>query len=129
MPGKRDPESLNFDKSHNWIELVDDTIVFGITPEAISRAQQIVFLELPEQGKAYKKGEACGHLESAKWSGEIIMPVTGEIIELNEKLADSPEMLNEDAYEAWIAKIKPEKLAELDSLMDFKSYKEFLKSE
>ena len=112
-------------KSH---EYVYNKNVIGLTDYAIEQLGDIVFLELPEVGDEFKKGETFANIESVKAASEIYMPISGKITEVNESLVDSPEMLNEDCYEnGWLVKIEPTSGDdELEDLMTYSEYKEEL---
>ncbi|CAB49742.1 gcvH glycine cleavage system protein H [Pyrococcus abyssi GE5] len=123
-------EGLYYTKEHEWAQVLEDgTVLVGITDYAQKELGDIAYVELPEVGKEVKKGEVLCEVESVKAVSEVYAPVSGEVIEVNEELSDSPEKINEDPYGAWIAKIKPNNLEEeLKELMDAEKYAEFLKS-
>ena len=123
------PDDLYYEKNHFWAK--DDgsgNIIFGATDFFQKLAGEIVYIELPMKGAKVKQSESLSSLESGKWVGKIFAPVSGEIVESNANLDDSPELLNVSAYdEGWIAKIKPSNLeAELKNLMktgpDFENF-------
>ena len=123
-------KDLNYDKFNNWIKIDGEIAVFGITDIAVKQARDIAFIELPEEGSDTELGKSCGQIESAKWSGEIIAPISGEIIEINKSLEDDPGIMNSDPYgKGWIAKIKLSKLSEIETLMDADQAIEWIKSE
>jgi len=100
------PEELKYSKSDEWVKLLDDgTALVGITDYAQSEMGDLVFINLPVEGDATEKGTAMCDIESVKAVSDVICPLTGEILEVNEELADAPEKLNSDPYGAWIAKI------------------------
>jgi len=99
------PEELKYSKSDEWVKLLDDgTALVGITDYAQSEMGDLVFINLPVEGDATEKGTAMCDIESVKAVSDVICPLTGEILEVNEELADAPEKLNSDPYGAWIAK-------------------------
>lgn len=118
------PADLRFAQSHEWARLeADGTVTVGISDHAQEALGDVVFVELAEVGKVFAAGEAAGVVESVKAASDIYAPVGGEVIAVNEELADSPEALNEDPYGAWIFKLKPSNNAELDKLLDAAGYK------
>ncbi|MBA6114454.1 glycine cleavage system protein GcvH [Pseudomonas putida] len=118
------PADLRFAESHEWARLeADGTVTVGISDHAQQALGDVVFVELAEVGKVFAAGDAAGVVESVKAASDIYAPVSGEVIEVNEALADSPEQLNEAPYTAWIFKLKPSDQAELDKLLDAAGYK------
>ncbi|HQR02623.1 MAG: glycine cleavage system protein GcvH [Proteobacteria bacterium] len=117
------PAELKYAKSHEWIKIeADGTAVVGITDHAQEALGDIVFLELPEIGRIVKAGEEVAVVESVKAASDIYAPLSGEIIATNTAAADTPESVNNDAYGAWLFKIRPGNPAELDSLLDAAGY-------
>ena len=122
-------EKLLCSKSHEDLLLNDDnTYTIGLTDYAVEQLGDIVFIELPEVGNEFKKGESFGAVESVKAASEIYMPISGKVIEINESLVDSPETLNDDVYESgWLIKIEATgEASEQDDLMEYEDYKEDL---
>ncbi len=127
---------MTFDKdvkyleSHEWARKDGDVIVCGISDYAQDSLGDIVFVELPEVGQSLKKGEAFGVVESVKAASDVYMPVSGEIVEINGVLEETPETVNEDPFgDGWLIKIKASDPAEYDGLMsadDYKTYTEGL---
>lgn len=118
------PSDLRFAESHEWARLeTDGTVTVGISDHAQQALGDVVFVELAEVGKVFGSGDAAGVVESVKAASDIYAPVAGEVIAVNDELADSPELLNENPYGAWIFKLKPSNLAELDKLLDAAGYK------
>jgi glycine cleavage system H protein len=118
------PGDLKYTKSHEWIREEDDgTVVVGITNHAQLALGDLVFVEPPEVGTEVSAGDACAVVESVKAASDVYSPVSGEVVESNEALADSPELVNQDAYgDGWIMRIQPSDAAELDGLMDAEAY-------
>ena len=117
------PANLKYAKSHEWARLeADGSVTIGITDHAQEALGDIVFLELPEVGRKVKAGEECAVVESVKAASDIYAPISGEIIETNQAAIDAPETVNQDAYSAWLFKIKPSAPAELDALLDAAAY-------
>ncbi|MDE4540578.1 glycine cleavage system protein GcvH [Pseudomonas sp. ITEM 17296] len=117
------PAELRFAESHEWARLESDgTVTVGISDHAQEALGDVVFVELVEVGKVFAQGDAAGVVESVKAASDIYAPIGGEVIAVNEALADSPELLNEEPYGAWIFKLKPSDKAELDKLLDAAGY-------
>jgi glycine cleavage system H protein len=117
------PEQLKYTETHEWVAGdAAGTLAVGITDHAQEVLGDIVFLELPQVGKRYAKGEACAVIESVKAASDINMPVAGEIVAANADLAKSPEQVNADAYAAWMFKLKPDNAADVGRLMDAAAY-------
>ncbi|CAM3166252.1 glycine cleavage system H protein [Pseudomonas gessardii] len=118
------PAALRFAESHEWARLeADGSVTVGISDHAQSALGDVVFVDLAEVGKVFAAGDAAGVVESVKAASDIYSPVSGEVIAVNEELTDTPELLNEKPYEAWIFKLKPSNTAELDKLLDAAGYK------
>lgn len=119
-------ESLLFAKSHEWVlDNGDGTVTLGISEQAQSLLGDIVFVDLPEVGDDIEAGESFSLVESVKAASDIYAAISGEIIEVNEELDDSPELINEQPYDGgWIAKVKLSDASELDDLMSFSTYQE-----
>ncbi|MBI6923115.1 MULTISPECIES: glycine cleavage system protein GcvH [Pseudomonas] len=118
------PAELRFAQSHEWARLeTDGSVTVGISDHAQQALGDVVFVELAEVGKVFAAGETAGVVESVKAASDIYAPVGGEVIAVNEALADSPEQLNEQPYDAWIFKLKPSSQADLDNLLDAAGYK------
>jgi len=112
-----------YTETDEWIKVTDDVAVVGITDYAQKKLKDIVGIELPEVGKKVKKGEAIGVIESIKATADVYAPISGEVVEVNEKLLDSPELINNDPYgDGWIVKIKIEDKSELDKLLKPQEY-------
>ncbi len=119
--------TIKYTEDHEWISLDGDVGTVGITDHAQEQLGEVVFVEAPEVGKTYEKGDAGGVVESVKAASEIYVPVTGEIVEVNEALADAPDTVNSDPMGAgWFFKIKLVDTAQLDALMDDAAYKAFI---
>lgn len=118
------PANLKYTQSHEWIRLeADGTITVGITDHAQEALGDIVFLELPEAGRTVKAGEECAVVESVKAASDIYAPIAGEIVARNDAAVDTPESVNQDAYAAWLFKLKPANAADLNALLDAAAYK------
>lgn len=121
--------SIKFTQEHEWINADDAAAaVVGITVHAQDALGDVVFVDLPEVGKTYTKGEVAGVVESVKAAADIYMPVNGEVVEVNEALRDDPSLANTAPMDAgWFFKVKLSDAAELDALMDATSYEDLLK--
>ena len=118
------PADLRFAESHEWARLeADGSITVGISDHAQEALGDVVFVELPELGKVFAAGDTAGVVESVKAASDIYSPVSGEVIAVNDGLADAPEGLNDDSYANWIFKLKPANTAELEKLLDAAGYK------
>ena len=118
------PADLRFAESHEWARLeADGSITVGISDHAQEALGDVVFVELPEVGKVFAAGDTAGVVESVKAASDIYSPVSGEVIAVNDGLADAPEGLNDDSYVNWIFKLKPANTAELEKLLDAAGYK------
>ena len=123
------PEGILCSKSHEYLLENDDSVyTVGLTDYAVEQLGDIVFVELPEVGTEYSKGEVFATVESVKAASEIYMPVGGKIVEVNEKIVETPEILNESPFEdGWLVKIEsPDALAESGDLLEYSDYKEEL---
>ena len=117
-------EEMLCSKSHEYIVKQDDKYIIGLTDYAIEQLGDIVFLELPEVGDEFAKGDTFANIESVKAASEIYMPISGKIVEINEGLVDAPEQLNEDCYESgWLVKV--ESTASDDEFKDLVSYADY----
>lgn len=118
------PSDLRYRDSHEWIRAEDEgTIVVGISDHAQEALGDMVFVELPEPGMSYDQAEACAVVESVKAASDIYAPVSGEVVEANGKLEDSPELVNSDPYgEGWLFRMIPSDSSELDGLLDADAY-------
>src|SRR5436189_6093318 len=117
------PKELRYTESHEWARRESDgTVSVGITDHAQEQLGDIVFVEPPEVGRKVAKGDSVGVVESVKAASDIYAPLAGEIVAANAGLADAPEKVNEDAYGAWIYRIKPANPADLDQMLDAAAY-------
>ena len=117
------PTDLRYTTSHEWIRTeADGTLTIGVTDHAQEALGDVVFLELPEAGRAVTAGEAVAVIESVKAASDIYAPVAGEIIANNQDAVDAPESVNADAYAAWLFKIKPTNPADVSARLDAAGY-------
>ncbi len=121
------PENLKYSKDHEWILVDGDKATVGITDFAQSELGEIVYVDVTTEGDTIDKDEVFGSIEAVKTVSDLILPVTGEVLEFNEELEDSPELVNTDPYgKGWIVKISVEDAADLEDLLDAAAYKEFI---
>jgi glycine cleavage system H protein len=117
------PAELKYTKSHEWAKLeADGTVTVGITDHAQEALGDIVFLELPEIGRQLNAGQECAVVESVKAASDIYAPIAGEVVARNDAAGDAPENVNQDAYAAWLFKLKPANAADLNGLLDAAAY-------
>ncbi len=120
-------ENLKFTKEHEWVKVENGVAAIGITDYAQKELGDIVYVELPSVGDSIAKGDACSNIESVKAVSDLYSPLSGEIVEINEGLEDTPENVNQSPYDdGWIAKIKMNNEEELNEMMDFEQYKLYL---
>lgn len=120
-------KTARYAKTHDWARVEGDLVVCGISDYAQHALSDVVYVELPDAGAAFSQGEVYTTVESVKAAEEVFAPVSGEIVEVNETLEDQPEQLNGDPYGAWIVKVRPADVSELDSLMDASAYEAFVR--
>lgn len=124
------PTHLKYTKSHEWVKLEEDgTATTGITNHAQELLGDMVFVEIPQVGRHLKQGEECAVVESVKAAADVYAPISGEVITTNPELESAPEKINEDAYSAWLYKIKPSNVEDLNDLLDSVGYQKVLESE
>ncbi len=117
------PSNLKYTKSHEWLLAEDDgTVTVGITDHAQELLGDLVFVELPDIGKEVAAGEEIAVVESVKAASDVYAPIAGTVTAVNTEVADAPEAINQDAYAAWLFKMKPASAADLGALLDDKGY-------
>ena len=114
--------SLKYCREHTWVKIEGEYAYIGITDYAQDQLGEILFVEMPEVEDEITKGEDFGVVESSKVASDLIAPISGEVVEINEMLEDEPEAINEDAYDAWIIKVKISDEEELNSLLNSYGY-------
>lgn len=122
------PSDLRYAESHEWVSQEEEGVVkVGVSDHAQGQLGDLVFVELPEEGETFGRGDACSVVESVKAASDIYCPVSGEVVVVNEALADSPEIVNNDPYgDGWLFSVKLDDPSELDDLMDAEAYREHL---
>ncbi len=121
------PSDLKYHEEHDWARIDGDIATFGITWYAQDQLGEVVFFDLPEVGKTVRKGEPYAEVESVKAVSDVIAPLSGEIVEVNEALSSGPEAINDDPYDGgWMVRVRLSDPAEVDSLMDADAYQESL---
>lgn len=125
------PEELRYAKTHEWIRQEEDgTLTVGITDHAQELLGDLVFVELPDPARTVEAGEECAVVESVKAASDIYSPVAGEILEVNEVLRDTPELINSDPYgDGWILRMQPSSEDDAEELLDAAAYTELAESE
>jgi len=124
------PEDIKYHKEHTWVKVSGKKAIIGITDYAQEQLGDIVYIDLPEVDSEVEANTEMAEIESTKATSSVISPVTGVVIEVNEDLAESPEIINEDPYgKGWIAKVEIEDPSELDDLMDASEYTRFIEEE
>lgn len=122
------PEDVRYTEDHEWAKVENKVFTIGINDYAQDQLGEIVFVEMPEIGTSFSKGDEFGTVESVKAVSELYMPVSGEVVEINQGLEDAPELVNNDCYGAgWIIRVKASNDAEMDLLLDKKAYLDSLK--
>jgi glycine cleavage system H protein len=117
-------DDYKYAKTHEWVKVDGDEAIVGVSDYAQQQLGDVVFVEVETEGEELDKEEAFGTIEAVKTVSDIYMPVSGEVLEFNEKLEDNPDMVNKDPYgDGWIVKIKISDKSELDDLMDAEAYK------
>ncbi len=124
------PENFRYTKEHEWVRVEGDTATVGITDHAQQELGDIVYVDLPKPGTRVDQGKTLGSVESVKAVSDIYAPVGGEVVEINQALADTPEKLNADPHgEAWLVKLKLANAAELEKLMPAAEYQSYIGAE
>ena len=119
------PKNLKYSKDHEWLKIDGDTAYVGITDFAQSELGDIVFVEIDTEGETVEAGDVFGTIEAVKTVSDLFMPVSGEILELNAKIDDDPELVNTDPYgDGWLVKIKISDASQVDDLMNAEAYSE-----
>ena len=122
-------EGLFYSESHEWVKVDGETAIIGISDHAQQAMGNIVYVDMPEEEDEVTANEDFGAVESVKAASDLISPVSGVVVEVNEALADAPELLNKDAYENWIIKVKMDDPEELKNLMDAAACEKFCENE
>ena len=124
------PANLKYTKSHEWVKVeADGTVTVGITHHAQDLLGDMVFVENPAVGRKLAQGEECAVVESVKAASDVYAPIAGEVVASNEEVESSPEKINQDAYGAWMFKIKPANPADVNALLDAAGYEAHVASE
>lgn len=121
------PENVKYSTDHEWVRVEGNEAFIGITDFAQEELGDIVFIDITTEGETVEKGEVFGSVEAVKTVSDLMMPVTGEVLEVNEELEDAPELVNKEPFEGgWIIKISLQNTEEVDALMSAAEYKEFI---
>ncbi len=119
-------EGLKYSETHEWVKVEGDIAVIGVTDFAQKEMGAITYVDCPDVDDELEKGEEFGALESVKASSDLYCPVSGVVTEVNEAVADGPELVNEDAFSNWIIKVRMSDASELDSMMDADAYRQMI---
>lgn len=119
------PDDLKYTKTHEWVRIHDDgTVTVGVTDHAQELLGDMVFIEIPEVGRTLAAAEECAVVESVKAASDVYSPAAGEIVEVNEALADNPQLINQDPYgEGWLFRLRPSESVSADTFLDAEAYK------
>lgn len=124
------PQTLKYTKSHEWVRVESDgSVSVGITQHAQDLLGDMVYVENPAVGRKVSAGEECAVVESVKAASDVYAPIAGEVIAVNAEVSDAPEKINQDAYAAWMFKLKPANSADLQNLLDAAGYQAVVDSE
>lgn len=124
------PRNILYNKDYSWVKIDENEAILGIIKPAADKVQEFVFVDLPRKGQKLDQGDTYASLEAVKWSGHLSSPLSGEVIEVNDKIFDEPDLINQDPYgEGWIAKIKPSDLQEKEKLFSAEQIKDQLDQE
>ncbi len=124
------PADLKYTKSHEWVKTeADGTVSVGVTHHAQDLLGDMVFVENPAVGRKLAQGEECAVVESVKAASDVYAPITGEVVAANDEVESSPEKINQDAYGAWMFRIKPDNAADVNALLDAAAYEAHVASE
>jgi glycine cleavage system H protein len=120
------PENLKYNREHLWVKVEDNTAYVGITDYAQDQLGEILYVDLPEEDQEFSKGDQFSEVESAKVNSTLMLPFAGTVLEVNEKLDDEPEYINEAPYDAWIAKFEVKDLTDLEDMINAAEYEDGL---
>lgn len=124
------PRDIKYTPTHEWVKIEGDLAISGITDYAQHQLGDIVYVEFPDIGTSFEKGTSAGEIESVKAVEDFFMPLSGKIIEVNEKIVNNPELLNKSPYEdGWMLKVKITKPKEINQLLSVETYKELIEKE
>jgi glycine cleavage system H protein len=119
------PENLKYTEDHEWIKVDGDTAIVGVTEYAQEQLGDVVFVEIETEGENLEKGDTFGTIEAVKTVSDLFMPIAGQVVEVNPKLEETPEIVNQDPYgDGWMVKIKMDDPGQLDGLLSAEAYKE-----
>ena len=122
------PKELKYAESHEWLRVKGEEAYIGITDFAVSELNDLIYIEIEVEGETLEKGEECGVIEASKVASKVYMPVSGEVLEVNQDALDNPEMLKDDAYEnGWLIKIRMTDPSQANALLDAAAYEALTK--
>ncbi|WP_430885065.1 glycine cleavage system protein GcvH [Fusibacter sp. JL216-2] len=120
---------LYYSEDHEWVRVEGNIGYIGISDFAQHELGDIVYVELPDEDDEFEKGDSLGAIESVKAASDVLIPISGRVIEINDELEDAPEKVNEDAFDAWLIKVEISDEGELADLMNAEAYEKFIKEE
>jgi glycine cleavage system H protein len=121
------PDDRKYTQEHEWVQIEDGVGTVGVTDFAANELGDVVFVELPDPGSEFSQGDTVGTIESVKAVADLFVPVSGEIVEINEAVVDGPELVNSNPLDdGWLIKVRLSDMAEMDGLMDAAAYNELL---
>jgi glycine cleavage system H protein len=120
------PADLKYTKDHEWIRVIGETGQVGITHYAQEQLGDVVYVELPDVGSSFSRGAQCGSIESVKAVSDIYCPVSGEVVEVNDRFVNQPELINAEPHDSWLIVLKLAEPSEVDVLMDANAYGELV---
>ena len=124
------PEDVKYTREHEWVRIDGNEAIIGITDYAQDQLGEIVYVELPQEGEEFAQGDAFGIVESVKAVSDVLVPLSAHIMEINDPLVESPEILNDDPYgEGWMIKVRIMESKELDGLLSHKEYEAYVREE
>jgi len=119
------PDNLRYTTSHEWVRIeADGNVIVGITDFAQDALGDLVFVEVPAVGRSLQAGEACAVVESVKAASDVYAPIAGEVVAVNDELKDKPEAINNDAFAAWLFRLKPASADDAGALLSAEAYKQ-----
>jgi len=116
------PHNLYYTESHEWLRIEDNLVTIGITDHAQNELGDLVYVQLPETGESFDAGDDMAVVESVKAASDLIAPLSGTVVETNDQLADSPQLINEEPYETWLVKLEIDPEIDLEDLLTPEQY-------
>ena len=121
------PDDRKYTQEHEWVQIEDDIVTVGVTDYAANELGDIVFVELPETGEEFNQGDTVGTIESVKAVADLFLPVSGEVVAINDGVVDSPELVNSSPMDdGWLVKVRLADIAEIETLLDAGAYQDLI---